>query len=141
MKKAIISVFILAALIISFLAGLRMGGEKYLLANSSNDAFILSNELRMLRSGNIENVIYVKELELSSQIRFHEEFLNSNFKWLYSDITQYTDINMRKAIKYRLENPYEIPSIDNTDVDFSNHINQGLEEVNESVDRMQEKYK
>ena len=118
-----------------------MGGEKYLLANSSNDAFILSNELRMLRSGNIENVIYVKELELSSQIRFHEEFLNSNFKWLYSDITQYTDINMRKAIKYRLENRYEIPNIDNTDVDFSNHINQGLEEVNESVDRMQEKYK
>ena len=43
---------------------------------------------------------------------------------------------MKKAVKYRLEFPYTTSYIEH-----SGQINQGLEKVNQAVNRMIEKYK
>jgi len=141
MKKIILPIIFILLLVFSFAAGNHFGANNYLLANSANRALVLATELRMLRTDNTADLLYIKEVELSSEFRFHEQHINSNFKWLFPNVTKQAERSMKLAVKYRLEFPFTIPGIENTDVEFSGRVNQGLDDMNQSANRMVEKYK
>ena len=112
MKKIILPIFFLLLLAMSFFAGNHFGANNYLLANSANRALVLAAELRMLRANNTADLIYVKEIELSSEFRFHDQYTNSNFKWMFPSIAESSERNMKQAVKYRLEFPYNTSDIE-----------------------------
>jgi len=134
MKKIITLLVFTLLLALSFFAGNHYGANNYLLANSANRALVLAMELRMLRADNTSDLIYIKETELSSEFRFHEQYINSNFKWMFPNVTEHAEENMRQAAKYRLEFPYTTSKIENPDTEFSSQMNQ-------AANRMVEKYK
>ena len=142
MKKVLISISVLATILISFFLGLYLGAENYLLANSQNQAIVLSNELRMLRNGNTQDFIEIKESSLTGQIELHDRYLN-NFNWFFQEITQNSERNMKAAINYRLEYPYKFPEWwkDGWKGDITEDMKLRVSEINEAQDRMIEKYK
>ena len=143
MKKILISISVLATILSSFFLGLYLGAENYLFANSQNQAIVLSNELRMLRNGNTQDLIQIKESSLTGQIELHNRYLNNNFNWFFQEITQNSERNMKAAINYRLEHPYKFPEWwkDGWKGDITEDMKLRVSEINEAQDRMIEKYK
>lgn len=143
MKKILISISVLVSLLITFFLGLYLGAENFLLADSQNKAIVLSHELRMLRNNNTQDLIQIKESQLTRQIEYHDRYLNNNFNWFFQMVTQNTERNMKAAIKYRLEYPYEFQAWweDGWKGDITEDMKLRVLEINEAQDRMIEKYK
>ena len=141
MRKVVSLLIFSLLLVLSFVAGNHFGANNYLLANSANRALVLATELRMLRADNTSDLIYIKEVELSSEFRFHEQYIDSNFNWMFPNVAEHAEKNMRQAVKYRIEFPYRVPEIENPNTEFSDQMNQGLDNMNQAANRMVEKYK
>jgi len=97
----------------------------------------------MLRDGNTENIIQIKESSLTGQIEYHDQYLNSNFNWFSPKLTQNSERNMKAVIEYRLEYPYIFPEWwgDDWKGDITDDMKLRVLEINEAQDRMIEKYK
>lgn len=101
------SAVLIAALFISFIAGVHVGVYQFYQMDSSAKALLLVHDLRALRSGANEKLIKVKEVELDGLItqalRF-QEFGQSWLFWPFSNGYEHGDY-LKKVAIYRKEHP------------------------------------
>ncbi len=110
MKKILVFVaaFVLGVAI-GFPFGARVGAWQYLLADSQYKASILSTEIRALKSGRIEPIIAGKEISLNHELALHGQYMESRLSWLWPNLKSVDDSPIRRAVAYRLENPFSGP--------------------------------
>lgn len=72
-----------AALFAVFIVGVHVGYQQFLLMDSSAQAVLLTNELKVIRAGNAEKLIEGKEIDLDGKIVRALEFQESGHPWLF----------------------------------------------------------
>jgi len=110
--------FALAALVVAlvgavaFVAGARVGASENALLQSSVNGALLVGELKALRAGRVDSVIYGKELELDSQVLNFSKFQASGYAWLFwPESPQYEhERYLRSIATYRKEFPPVLPT-------------------------------
>jgi hypothetical protein len=110
MKRALalIAVFVLG-LIIGFPIGARVGLWQFMLADAQYKASILSTEIKSLRAGKPEPIIVGMEISLNAELSKHGQYMESHFSWLWPELKSEDDKPIRRAVAYRLANPYQGP--------------------------------
>ena len=66
----------------------------------------------MIKTGKVQVIANAKELELDGELANYGKYMESHFAWLFPELTPADDQAIRRAVAYRLENPY-------TSTDFS----------------------
>ena len=95
-----------------FLLGTRVGVHQFLISDAQYKASILSTEIKALKAGKLEPIIESMEINLDSELANHGRYMESNLSWLFPELIPKDDQAIRRAVAYRLENPY-------TGTDFS----------------------
>jgi hypothetical protein len=95
-----------------FVTGARVGMYQFLLADAQHKASILSAEIKRLKAGKVASIVEAMEINLDGELANHGRYMESHFTWLFPELTPPDDQAIRRAVAYRLENPY-------TSIDFS----------------------
>ena len=91
----------------AFLLGTRVGVSQFLLSDARYRASILSGELKLIKAGKVHVIADAKEIELDGELANHGRYMESHFAWLFPELIPKDDQAIRRAVAYRLENPYE----------------------------------
>src|SRR5690349_9712592 len=132
MKKALafVIVFVLG-MAVGFPIGARVGMWQFMLGDSQYKASILTAQITALKSGRLEPVITGMEIVLNSEIAMHGRYMESHFSWLWPELKSANDEPIRRAVAYRLANPYvgsdfTKPENWNPDVDMNSEFVRGV---------------
>jgi hypothetical protein len=105
------------ALVLSFVAGLRLGVavgvDQFLKMDSSARASVLTSELRALRAGKVERIIKAKEIEVDGNVVSALEFQKSGMPWLFwpNDQGWNHARSLGYVAQYRREYPPMVPQL------------------------------
>jgi hypothetical protein len=110
MKKvlAFLGVFVLGV-VVGFPIGARVGLWEFMLADAQYKASILSTELRSIKAGRTEPIVIGKEISLNAELAKHGQYMESRLSWLWPELKPKDDQPIRRAVAYRLANPYQGP--------------------------------
>jgi hypothetical protein len=112
MKKAFLFLAVFAlGLAVGFPIGARIGAWQFLLADAQYKASILTTEIRSLKAGHIEPIIGGMEISLNRELAMHGEYIESSLSWLWPDLKSQDDSAIRRAVDYRLKNPFSRPDL------------------------------
>ncbi len=114
LSRKFIALFVVAILVTSFGAfvlGARFGIDQFLLSDAQYKASILSGELKLIKAGKVQVIADAKEMELDGEIANHGRYMQSHLGWLFPEMTPPDDQAIRRAVAYRLENPYIGPDL------------------------------
>ncbi len=104
-------VLILLSSSTAFWGGTRVGVEQFQLAESQYRASIAVHELEWLAAGDLERLQMVREISINAWLAQHGRYLDSNFKWLWPELRAADDDAIKRAVSYRLDNPYDMPEV------------------------------
>jgi hypothetical protein len=112
-NRPFLVVILLIVALISFWAGAITGAFQIAMANSAGIAMVQAVHLGMIERGEIEALKGFLNIELNTSIWGYGYFLDHDYSWILFPIpllASKEDRNryMQTAVKYRLENPYEI---------------------------------
>lgn len=108
-KTVLVAALFLAGLAIGFGMGARVGTYQHGLADAQYKASILAFQLQALKAGKPEPALAGMEISLSGEIANHGRYMDSHLKWLWPEMMSEDDQPIRRAVAYRLANPYELP--------------------------------
>jgi len=96
---------------LAFVAGVRTGANESALLQSTVNGALLVSELKTLRAGGAEKVIYGKELELDGQIYNIHRLQVDGRPWLFwPESSRYEhERYLRRIAAYRREHPPVLP--------------------------------
>jgi hypothetical protein len=100
-----------AGVLVGAAVGSRVGTYEFLLADAQYKASILSSELKSIKAGKLEPVLVSKEISLDGELAFHGRYLESRLSWLWPELWSPDDEPIRRAVAYRLANPFEGPDL------------------------------
>ena len=89
-----------------FLLGTRVGVHQFLIADAQYKASILSTEVKLVKAGKLEPIIKSMEINLDSELANHGRYMESHLTWLFPELIPRDDQAIRRAVAYRLENPF-----------------------------------
>ena len=110
LSRKFIALFVVAILVASFAAfvlGVRVGAGQFFLSDAQYRASILSGELKLIKAGKVQVIANAKELELDGELANYGRYMESHFTWLFPELTPEDDQAIRRAVTYRLDNPYK----------------------------------
>jgi len=113
MKIVLIFLLIITSSIISFISGARIGANEFSYLDAQYQASILVYEIHALKNHKSEELAETKEILLNSELANHGRYLNSSLRWLWMDYPR-DDEPIKRAVDYRLRNPYEDPDVTDT---------------------------
>src|SRR5215831_13782517 len=112
MKKAFIVFLAFAVgLAFGFTVGTRVGVSEFMLADAQYKASILSAQLKAIKAGKVEPVLTAMEVSLNAELAMHGEYMESHLSWLWPELRSKDEGAIRRAVAYRLANPYQIPDL------------------------------
>jgi hypothetical protein len=94
-----------------FLMGTRVGMYQFLLADAQYKASILSAEIKQLKAGKVASIIDAMEINLDSELANHGRYMESHFTWLFPELIPKDDQVIKRAVAYRLSNPFVSPDL------------------------------
>jgi hypothetical protein len=110
MKKALaFLVVFIVGVALGFPIGARVGLWEFMLADAQYKASILSTQINSLKAGNPEPIIGGMEISLNGELAKHGQYMESNLWWLWPELKPKDDQPIRRAVAYRLSNPYQGP--------------------------------
>lgn len=114
--KRIVLIYIpLAALIllVTFIAGVRVGVQQFYFMESSVKAELLTGELKVIRAGNAEKLIEGKEISLDGEIVRALKFQESGHSWMLYPLSVKYDHEkyLHSVALYRKSHPPVTPTI------------------------------
>ena len=142
MKKLalVVIVFVIGGAV-GFVAGARVGVWEFMLANAQYQASILATQIKSIKAGKTEPIIAGMEISLNGELSKHGQYMESYFRWLWPELKSKDDQPIRRAVAYRLANPYPGP-----DLSKPEHWNPGIDMQDEFVkgvverQRIEERY-
>jgi len=142
MKKLLLAtaVFVLGA-VVGVAAGVRMGVWEFVIADAQYKASILVSEIQQIKRGRAQSLVGVKEVELNGELARHGQYLESRLWWLLPELRSKDEAAIRRAVAYRLANPYQMPEIPRRDDDFSRQVAEGLQRQDEYLRKVLEHYR
>jgi hypothetical protein len=109
MKKTLAFVAVsLLGLAVGFVVGAKVGVWEFLLADAQYKASILSTQLTSIKAGKTEPIIVGLEISLNGELARHGQYMESHFSWLWPELKSKDDLPIRRAVAYRLANPYQV---------------------------------
>ncbi|HYQ94660.1 MAG TPA: hypothetical protein VEP70_07515 [Burkholderiales bacterium] len=110
MKKALafLAVFLLGVAV-GFPIGARVGLWEFMLGEAQYKASILSTQIKSIKAGKTEPIVVGMEISLNAELAKHGQHMESHFSWLWPGLKSGDDKPIRRAVAYRLANPYEGP--------------------------------
>src|SRR5215467_9231958 len=110
MKKVfIVFLAFTVGLAFGFPAGTRVGVSEFMLADAQYKASILSAQIKAIKSGKVEPVLAAMEISLNAELAMHGQYMDSHLSWLWPELRSKDDAAIRRAVAYRLANPYQGP--------------------------------
>lgn len=138
-QLAFVAVFVLGVGM-GVAVGARVGTWEFLLADAQYKASILVSEIQTIKRGRAESLLLTKELELDSELARHGEYLESRLWWILPELRTDDDASIRRAVAYRLANPYQAPVFPGDD-EFSRQVAEGQRRINASVGKVLDRYR
>lgn len=107
--------------------------EQFSLLDSSPKAMIVMRELELAKSGKVDALIELKEIELNTLIYEHAMFLKEGKPWLIWPMAQAYDHAkyMKPVTSYRRRAPYEIEQSDFSDESTYQELVEAIDYVTE----------
>lgn len=148
-RFAILTIGLLLGLVGGFFVGSRVGTYEHALADAQYKASVLAYELRALKAGKSEPIVTTKEISLNGELANHGRYMESNFGWLWPQLRSSDESPIRRAVAYRLENPYRMPDLASSanwnpgidmNSDFVKEAIQGQHEMDQHVQRVLRHY-
>ncbi len=110
-KLTVILSVLVVGVAIGFIAGARIGVWEFTLANAQYQASILATQIRSIKAGKTEPIIVGMEISLNGELSKHGQYMESHFSWLWPELKSKEDQPIRRAVAYRLANPYTGPDL------------------------------
>jgi len=108
MKKTFIVFLAFAVgLAFGFPVGTRVGVSEYMLADAQHKASILSAQIEAIKAGKVEPILTGMETSLNAELAMHGQYMDSHLSWLWPELIPKDDSAIRRAVAYRLANPYQ----------------------------------
>lgn len=107
----LIAVVFAAGIAVGVPIGARVGLWEFMLADSPYRASILATEIQAIKAGRTEPVVIGMEISLNAELAKHGQYMESNLWWLWPELRSSDDGPIRKAVSYRLANPFEGPDL------------------------------
>ena len=120
-----------------------MGAFQSELAQSTVRASLVVGELRSLRTGQIDSLIRLKELELDSQVSRYQQFLDYGHPWLLWPTSRHFehDRYLGTVAHYRQQHPPVMPSITVSETDpFAGEINANNASIARTTEEIVRRY-
>ena len=112
MKKVfIVFLAFTVGLAFGFPVGTRVGVSEFMLADAQYKASILSAQIKAIKSGKVEPILTAMEVTLNGELAMHGEYMDSHLSWLWPELRSKDDGAIRRAVAYRLANPYQSPDL------------------------------
>src|SRR5882672_10937111 len=110
MKMAlVVLVVFLVGIVVGFPIGARVGLWEFTLVDAQYKASILSTEIKAIKAGKTDPVVIGMEISLNAELAKHGQYMESYLSWLWPDLKPKDDRAIRRAVAYRLANPYQGP--------------------------------
>jgi hypothetical protein len=110
MKRLLIVLAVfLGGIAVGIPIGARVGLWEFMLADAQYKASILSTELGSIKAGKTEPVVLEMEISLNGELAKHGQYMESHLSWLWPELKAKDDKAIRRAVAYRLANPYQGP--------------------------------
>jgi len=110
-KLAIVLIVFVVGLAVGFTVGARVGLWEFMLANAQYQASILATQIKSIKAGKTEPIVVGMEISLNGEISKHGQYMESYFWWLWPELKSKDDQPIRRAVAYRLANPYTGPDL------------------------------
>jgi hypothetical protein len=127
-KLAIVLIVFVVGLAVGFTVGARVGLWEFMLANAQYQASILATQIKSIKAGKTEPIVVGMEISLNGEISKHGQYMESYLWWLWPELKSKDDQPIRRAVAYRLANPYTGP-----DLSKPGNWNPGMDMQNEFV--------
>jgi hypothetical protein len=111
MKKIIITILWIVSVCTAFYFGSRIGARENWLADAQYRAAVASGQLRLLDEDRSETLREVLNIELDSDLVAYGAYLDSRWKWLWSELQPETSRAVTSAAKYRASHPFSPPDL------------------------------
>jgi hypothetical protein len=82
-----------------------------MLADAKYKASILTTEIKAIKAGKTEPVVTGMEISLNAELAKHGQYMESYLWWLWPELRSGDDDSIRRAVSYRLANPFEGPDL------------------------------
>lgn len=93
--------------------GARVGLKEFMLADSQYKASLLVTNITSIKAGRPEPVVTSMEISLNDELANFGAYMESRLWWLWPELRTDDEHPIRKAVSYRLANPYEGPDLGN----------------------------
>ena len=107
----LIAVVFAAGVAIGVAIGTRVGLWEFMLADAQYKASLLATDIKAIKAGTTEQVVTGMEISLNAELAKHGEYMESYLWWLWPELRSSDDGPIRRAVSYRLANPYEGPDL------------------------------
>src|SRR6266849_2672714 len=110
MKKILVFLIVfVSGIIVGFPLAARIGLWEFMLAYAQYKASILSTQIRSIKSGKTEPIVFGMEISLNGELAKHGQYMESHLSWTWPELKPKDDKAIRRAVAYRLANPYQGP--------------------------------
>jgi hypothetical protein len=107
----LIAVVFAAGIAVGVPIGARVGLWEFMLADAQYKASLLTTDIKAIKAGKTEPVVTGMEIALNAELAKHGQYMESYLWWLWPELRSSDDGPIRRAVSYRLANPFEGPDL------------------------------